>query len=131
MLVVAPEPAIAPGLIVQLPVGRPLSATLPVASAQVGCVIAPTTGAVGVVGCALMVTLFEAGDMHPAAFVTVKVYGPAASDVTVYEVPVPATEPGFIVQLPAGSPLRATLPVATVHVGCVTVPATGAVGVDG
>jgi len=30
-----------------------------------------------------------------------------------------------------GNPLNTTLPVATVHVGCVIVPATGAVGVAG
>ena len=54
MVVVAPVPATAPGFIVQLPAGSPLKTTLPVATAQVGCVIAPTTGAVGVGGCALM-----------------------------------------------------------------------------
>ena len=43
----------------------------------------------------------------------------------------PVTEPGLIVQFPAGRPLSTTLPVATEHVGRVTVPATGAVGVSG
>ena len=38
-------PAIAPGLIVQLPAGKPLNTTLPVATAQVGWVIVPTSGA--------------------------------------------------------------------------------------
>jgi len=33
---VAPVPAIAPGLIVQLPAGRPLNITLPVGTAHVG-----------------------------------------------------------------------------------------------
>ena len=36
MVVLEPEPAIEPGLIVQLPAGRPLSTTLPVAREQVG-----------------------------------------------------------------------------------------------
>ncbi len=72
MVVVAVFPVIPPGLIVQLPAGRPLRATLPVASAQVGWVITPTTGAVGVEGWALMITLVLAGDTQPEALVTVK-----------------------------------------------------------
>ena len=60
-----------PGLIVQVPAGKPFSITLPVATAQVGWVIVPTVGAVGVVGCALITTLAEAGEVHPAALVTV------------------------------------------------------------
>jgi hypothetical protein len=35
------------------------------------------------------------------------------------------------VQLPEGKPLRSTLPVGDEHVGCVTVPVTGADGVLG
>ena len=50
MVVVAPEPATLPGLIVQLPEGKALSTTLPVAVAQVGWVIVPTVGVVGVPG---------------------------------------------------------------------------------
>lgn len=48
-------------------------------------------------------------------------------------VPVPAIEPGLIVQTPvAGSPLNTTLPVGAAHVeGCVTVPVTGAGGASG
>ena len=47
-------------------------------------------------------------------------------------VPVPDIAPGLIVQVPvAGKPLNGTLPVATVHVGCVIVPTIGAVGVCG
>ena len=45
--------------------------------------------------------------------------------------PVPAIAPGLIVQFPAGKPPRTTLPVATVHVGCVIVPTVGADGVEG
>ena len=70
-VVLAPEPAIAPGLIVQLPAGKPLNTTLPVATAQVGWVMAPTVGAKGAEGCALMTTLADAGETHPAALVTV------------------------------------------------------------
>jgi hypothetical protein len=44
------DPAIPPGLIVQLPEGNPLNTTLPVDVAHVGCVMVPTIGAVGVAG---------------------------------------------------------------------------------
>src|ERR1700688_4123447 len=81
IVVVAPVPLIAPGFIVQLPAGSPLKSTLPVATTQVGWVIAPTTGAVGVTGCALMTTLADAAEVHPAALVTVKLYVPVASPV--------------------------------------------------
>ena len=53
--------------------GSPLKATDPVGTLQVGCVIVPMTGAVGVVGCALITAFVEATEVHPAAFVTVKV----------------------------------------------------------
>ena len=49
-VVVAPLPAIVPGLIVQAPAGNPLKATLPVGVVQVGWVMVPTTGAVGAPG---------------------------------------------------------------------------------
>lgn len=58
IVVLSPVPAIAPGLIVQFPDGNPLKITLPVATAQVGCVIAPTMGAVGVT--AVITTLADA-----------------------------------------------------------------------
>ena len=48
--------------------------------------------------------------------------------------PVVVIAPGDLVRVhvpEAGSPLRATLPVATVHVGWLIVPMTGAVGVEG
>ena len=60
-----------PGLIVQVPAGKPFNTTLPVATVQVGWVMVPTVGAVGVAGCALITTLAEAGDVQPAALVTV------------------------------------------------------------
>ena len=72
MVVLVPVPAIAPGLITQFPVGKPVNTTLPVATEQVGCVIVPTVGAAGVAGCALITTSVDAKEIHPAAFVTVK-----------------------------------------------------------
>ena len=66
----------APGVLVRVHVpeeGRPLSATLPAGTAQVGWVMVPTTGAVGTGGTALITTLPVAGETHPEALVTVKV----------------------------------------------------------
>ncbi|HAQ19736.1 MAG TPA: hypothetical protein DCR40_10965, partial [Prolixibacteraceae bacterium] len=57
------------------PAGNPLNTTLPVDSSQVGCVMVPTIGAPEA---ALIITLTEAKDVHRAAFVTVKLYVPAA-----------------------------------------------------
>ena len=71
MVILVVEPVIAPGLIVQLPAGKPLNTTLPVAAEHVGCVIVPITGAVGVAGCALMTTSTDSSEIHPAALVTV------------------------------------------------------------
>ena len=66
-------PVTAPGFIVHVPVaGKPDKATLPVAVAHVGWVIVPTTGVIGVAGCALITTLAVALEVHPAALVTVK-----------------------------------------------------------
>ena len=70
MLVVFP--VIPPGLIVQFPAGNPLNATLPVARAQVGWVVAPTIGAEGAPGTVLITTSVDADDVHAAALVTVK-----------------------------------------------------------
>jgi hypothetical protein len=50
IVVVEPVPATAPGLITQLPVGKPLNNTLPVAEKHVVCVIVPMPGADGVKG---------------------------------------------------------------------------------
>jgi hypothetical protein len=49
-------------------------------------------------------------------------------------VPVEVMPPGFLVNVHVpvgGNPLRATPPVGTVQVGCVTVPVAGVAGVDG
>ena len=71
MLVVFP--VMPPGLMVQLPDGNPFNTTLPVAVAQVGCVMVPTVGALGVAGCALITTFADATDVHPTELVTVYV----------------------------------------------------------
>ena len=71
MVVLAPVPVIAPGLMVQLPEGRPFRTTLPVAVKQVGCVIVPTVGAGGVAGCVLITIFAEATEVHPTELVTV------------------------------------------------------------
>ena len=47
MVVLVPVPLIAPGLIVHVPVGKPLKTTLPVAVEQVGWVMVPAVGAEG------------------------------------------------------------------------------------
>ena len=59
---------------VQFPcAGSPLMITLPVGRSQVGCVMAPGTGAVGVEGCGLMTTPVDGAETHPSLFLTVKV----------------------------------------------------------
>ena len=131
MVVVEPEPETLPGLIVQVPDGKPLSATLPVAVAHVGCVIVPTVGVAGVAGAALITTLPVATDVQPLALVTVKLYVPGFNPLMVVVEPEPEILPGLIVQVPDGKPLSATLPVAVAHVGCVIVPTVGVVGVPG
>lgn len=78
-----------------------------------------------------MTTDVAAGDVQPVAFVTVYVYVPAASPLIVVVVVEPVIFPGLIVQLPAGKPDKTILPVATLHVGCVTVPTVGALGAPG
>jgi hypothetical protein len=115
IVVLDPLPDIPPGLMVQFPAGKPLNTTLPVATEQIGCVIVPTIGAEGVA--AVNRTLDEAAEVHPAEFVTVKLYVPAARPETVVLEPEPDIDPGFRVQFPPGKPFKTTLPVETVQVG--------------
>jgi len=131
IVVLVVDPVIPPGLMVQLPAGNPLSATLPVSTEQVGCVIIPMTGATGVAGNGFTTALTDANEIHPAAFVTVKLYVFGTNPAIVVLVVDPVIPPGLMVQLPAGNPLSATLPVATEQVGCVIIPTTGEVGVAG
>jgi hypothetical protein len=139
VLVPVPVLAVPSGVLVNVHVpvsGNPFRRALPVATAHVGWVIVPTVGAVGVNGCVLITTSAETGDMHPETFVTVKVYVPAGITDTVVLVPVPEVviPPGVLVKVQvsvAGKPFNTALPVATVQVGWVIVPTSGAVGVKG
>jgi hypothetical protein len=72
IVVVAPVPAIAPGLIVHVPLaGRPFNITLPVgAEHEEGWVIVPIIGAVGATGAGLITTVVDGSDIHPASLVT-------------------------------------------------------------
>jgi len=101
----------------------------------VGCVIVPTTGAVGE-SCEFMVTFADDGEVQPDELVTVKVYvpGPRAERVMLVPVPGVVILPGFIVMVHEpvpGNPFKMRLPVASEHVGWVIVPTTGAVGITG
>ena len=80
MAVVVPEvPVIVapPGLAVTVHApldGKPLNDTLPVATVHVGWVTVLKVGALGVVGCALIVAdVTEDPEVHPNEFVTVNV----------------------------------------------------------
>ena len=57
---------------VHVPVaGRPFNTTLPVGAAhEAGWVIVPIIGADGATGAALITTVADAGDIHPASLVT-------------------------------------------------------------
>jgi hypothetical protein len=118
IVVLVPVPAIAPGLIIHVPVaGRPLNTTLPnVEIQEEGCVTVPTIGGVGAAGAGLMTTLADSADIHPASLVTLKLYMPGARFVIVVVAPVPAIAPGLIVHVPvAGRPFNTTLPVGAAH----------------
>jgi hypothetical protein len=141
IVVLDPVPAVIvpPGVFINVHVpvaGRPLRTTLPVATFNDGCVMAPITGAVGVVGWALITALPDADEVHPEVLVTLKVYMPAETPEIVVFAPVPVLVvlPGVLVnvQVPvAGSPFKTTLPVATLQVGSVIDPSAGAAGVEG
>jgi hypothetical protein len=118
---------------VQVPVGSPLNWTLPIAAEHVVGVIVPTIGAGGVTGWGLMTTLPDDAEVQLFGIVTVNVYVPEARSEIVVDEPFPVfvAPPGLvvIVQLDAaGNPVKTTLPVFEVHVVCVIVPVTGAVG---
>ena len=70
IVLLIPVPAMAPGLIVQFPAGKPFKTTLPVATPQLGWVIIPTEGGAGVTGCTFITAFAETADAHPAELVT-------------------------------------------------------------
>ena len=69
-----PVPAIEPGFKVHVPVaGRPVNTTLPVGSAhEEGCFIVLVIGAKGASGAAIITTLEDSNEIHPASLVTLK-----------------------------------------------------------
>jgi hypothetical protein len=73
--VVLPVTVIVPGIPVTVHEsdGKPLSATDPVVTVQVGCVMVPVVGLAGVTGAVLITTFAEAAELHPEAFLTVNV----------------------------------------------------------
>jgi hypothetical protein len=75
-LVPVPVVVVPPGVQVnvQVPVaGRPFNTTLPVAEAQVGCVMVPTVGAVGAPATEFITTFAEEAETQVEEFVTVYV----------------------------------------------------------
>ena len=124
-------PDIAPGLIIQFLGGRPVNKIVPVATLQAGCITVLAIGVDGIAGCGSIIALTDGNDVHPAAFVTVKVYAPETRPEIVVLVVLPVIAPGLSVQFPVGKLFKITLPVATMQVGNVTNPGIGARGVNG
>jgi len=90
-------------------------------------------GLTGDIGCTAITTFDDSGEAQPVKPVTVKLYVPDNRPGMVVLVPEPVivTSPGirFNVHVPLeGNPLNMTLPVETIHVGCVIAPTTGADG---
>ena len=76
MVVPVPDPLVLvpPGVLVNVHVpvaGKLLITTLPVETAQVGCVIVPIAGAKGKSGAALITMFDDEDEVQPAALVTV------------------------------------------------------------
>jgi hypothetical protein len=118
IVVVAPVPAIAPGLIVQLPAGRLLRITLPVATAHVGCVIVPTVGVPGVTGWELTVT-GEGVDVQElsAVLLTITLCKPAATPAKVVEAC--HAPPSMLYSKAPSGEVTTIVAVVTIQVGCV------------
>src|SRR5450759_3157056 len=116
--------------------GKPIRATLPVATEHVGWVIVPIIGDEGRTGIELITALADATEVHidtPSVTVKVYVFATKPLKVAVAPEPVIVVDPmdSVTVQLPAGKPLKKTSPVDNAHVGWVMVPTIGAVGVTG
>ncbi len=78
MVELVPEPVVVvpPGDLVKVHVpvaGSPLKITLPVAKAQVGCVIVPTVGVAGVQGLTVMITWSTGESIVPSFTINEKV----------------------------------------------------------
>ena len=141
MALLAPDPIVetVPGycMRVQVPdTGKPLNITVPVGNPQVGGVIVPTEGALGIGGWVIIVRFADWADIHPIELVTLNVKVPDGKAVRVIPAPEPemVTPPGFLVkvQVPVvGNPLKTTVPVEVPQVGCVISPITGAEGEEG
>jgi len=71
MVILPVFPVIDPGLRIHVLAGNPLNTTLPVATSQVGCVIAPTIGAEGFAGGVSITTLADMEEIHPNELETV------------------------------------------------------------
>ena len=97
---------------------------VPVAMSQVVCIIV-TIGAAGIEGCAVIITLSEATEIHPSEFVNVKLYVPEAKPDIVVLDPDPVMPPGFNVHV-SDKPFNTTLPVSTTQVGCMIASTVGA-----
>jgi hypothetical protein len=83
---------------------------------HVGCIIVSISGAEGFAGTGRMIMSADGIEVHPDAFVTVKLHVPGASPLMVVLVPVPVVivPPGeqVSVHVPvAGNPDKITLPV--------------------
>jgi hypothetical protein len=97
-------------------------------------VIVPTNGTEGTGGCRLITALVDGTEVQKLEVVTVKVYAPGESPEKVVVDPLPEDIAPIglevITQLSVGgNPLRTTLPVLDVQVGCVINPITAAVGI--
>lgn len=91
-------------------------------TSDVGCTIFPIRGAAGVGGWLLTTISFDACEVQPKEFVTVKENVPVGMADIVVLVPVPVVDDGPGIRVTdhvpsAGRPSSKAVPVLTVHVG--------------
>ena len=96
--------------------GKPFKTTLAVAKLQVGSVIVPISGAFGIMGGALITTLFDGSETFPTPSLKLNEYVPGASPDMVALVPYPTVVVSsgwrINIQFPDdGNPVNETLPV--------------------